>query len=127
MGVLGAKKETPDQRNVNVEISRLPIKIRLSSRVITFLILFLGLAFGGREVPELFSLADDVSNDGERVEIVCPEEPGSSILSQRNEVGAPPYIDVPTNVHHFTSCDPSQVLHLQAGNDLLQLLSIQRE
>ncbi len=127
MGLLGAKKEIPDQRNVKVEFSRLPIKIRLSGRCITFLILFLGLAFWGREVPELFSLADDVSNDGERVEIVSPEEPGSSILSQRNEVGAPPCIDVPTNVHHFTSRDLSQVLHLQAGNDLLQLLSIQRE
>ena len=127
MGLLGAKKEIPDQRNVNVEFSRLSMKIRLSDRGITFFILFLGLALGGREVPELFSLTDDVSNDGEGIEVVCPEEPGSSILSQRDEVGAPPYIDVATNVHHFTSRNLSQVLHLQAGNDLLQLFSLQRE
>ena len=127
MGLSGAKKEIPDQRNVNVEFSRLSMKIRLSDRGITFFILFLGLALGGREVPELFSLADDVSNDGERIEVVCPDEPGSSVLSQRNEAGAPPYIDVPTNDHHFTSRNLSQVLHLQAGNDLLQVLSTQRE
>jgi hypothetical protein len=102
------------------------MRVRLSKGSLSFLILFLGLVFGARELPELLSLADDVSNDGDVIEVVCPEASRSSISHPKKEVGAPAYIDVLTNVPPPNNRIFMQVLHLKAGKNLLKLLSLHR-
>jgi hypothetical protein len=41
--------------------------VKFAGRSLCFAVLLLVLGVAGREVPELFSLTDDVSNDGELV------------------------------------------------------------
>jgi len=90
-------------------------------------ILFLVLVFAGRELPELLSLADDVSNDGEATAVMTPQAQSSSIIWQSDKAAVPHSFDVFMVFHGFTSQNSPQLLHLQAGNDLLHLLSVQRE
>jgi hypothetical protein len=103
------------------------MRIRLSRGSLSFLILFLGLVFGGRELPELLSLADDVSNDGVMVGLVCPKGSRSSVPSRENESGALAYIVVLTKDSHLTDRILPQGLRLMTGRSLLRLLSLQRK
>ena len=61
------------------------MRIRRHTRILSFLTLSVALLFGIRELPELMSLADDVSNDGEVIEFVAPDD--SSVKTSQSHLG----------------------------------------
>jgi hypothetical protein len=64
--------------------------MKFAGRSLCFVVLLLVLGVAGREVPELFSLTDDVSNDGELVTWADDAVPQLRLLrpSQRDPRGA---------------------------------------
>ena len=94
---------------------------------ISIVVLFLGLVFGAREFPELMSLADDVSNDGDVVEVVCVKEAHRQILL----TGAPADASAALIALALESRAASGIhfpgAHRSAGRSLLSLLSLQRK
>lgn len=87
------------------------------------MVLLLALAYSARELPELFTLGDDVSNDGTVVTSGCKVAhlaPGA----RTDHAGRKCLI--PRQPEGF-SLIPEPMLRTQAGQDLLVLLSLQRK
>jgi hypothetical protein len=99
--------------------------IRRHVRFLSYLALSVALLFGIRELPELMSLADDVSNDGEVIEFAAPDE--SSVQtseSHRGEFSA--HAIRSREVARSWLCLLPRTLPLRSGKSLLQLLSLLR-
>ena len=103
------------------------MKFNLSRKCLLFVALFLAFAFAGREIPELLSLADDVSNDGARIGVVYGHGIDNSVRSHRSDVGAPSHGGVSVRVSRLAFSNFPQFLRPQVGTNLLHLLSILRE
>ena len=100
------------------------MKIRRHMRFLSFLTLSMALLFGIRELPELLSLADDVSNDGVATELVASGV--SSDRSSELDYGESAPRAVSKVVPRFWTCHFPRTLPLRAGKSLLQLLSLRR-
>jgi len=90
-----------------------------------FLLFLLALAVTGREAPEIARLSDDVSNDGRVVESQskvtprlnsCREDQQDRLLFRNNDS---------LFVANLTDC--TLIVPVQAGQDLLHLLRLQRK
>jgi len=103
------------------------MRVRHSRGRLSFLILFLGLVFGARELPELLSLADDVSNDGDIVGLVYTEGSRRSTPSREDKPGARSYIALLIEASGLTNRTTPSVLCLSAGRSLLRLHTLQRK
>jgi hypothetical protein len=101
---------------------------RLGKRRFYLLVFLLVLGVAGIEVPELFSLADDVSNDAELVEYLHKNVPGPCCCRSTREARSPESRRLlsPGNLESFPS-------HLRfassakSGQDILHLLTLQRK
>ena len=94
-------------------------------RFLSFLTLCVALLFGIRELPELMSLADDVSNDGEVMEFVAPDV--SSVNASVSHVGeSPAHATRSRVVARPWMCLCRRTLPHHSGKSLLQLLSLLR-
>jgi hypothetical protein len=89
------------------------------------LLLLVTLSFAVREVPELFSLQDDVSNDGEIVE--APAASHAAVRANDLHLHAPRCVSTAPDWRGFLTPASAFQLHLEAGRSLLYLISIQRE
>jgi hypothetical protein len=102
-------------------------KVGFSKRYLLLcLLLLVTLSFAVREAPELLSLQDDVSNDGEVVEAHCP----SLAAVQANDRHQPAPLQVSASPDWrglFLIPTPAFPLHREAGRNLLYLISLQRE
>ena len=87
------------------------------------IVLCLALAYSGRELPELFTLGDDVSNDGVVVASVCKVAHAAPDV-RTDDAGRK--CSPPRQPEGF-SLAPEPLLRTQAGQDLLVLLSLQRK
>ena len=103
------------------------MKKGIFDKFVRIFVVLLCLVFAGRELPELCSLADDVSNDGGEVGVMSPQAHGASILPQVHKAIVPHYFDMLFAFRGITSQNSPKLVHLQAGIDLLHVLSVQRE
>ena len=101
------------------------MRIRRHTSVLAFLSLSVALLFGIRELPELASLADDVSNDGEVIELVVCDA-SSDKASERDHEESAGHDTLAQDVARFRTCHLSRILPLRPGKSLLQLLSLLR-
>ena len=101
------------------------MRIRRHMRGLSLLSLCVALLFGTRELPELASLADDVSNDGEVIELVVCDASSDKASKRDHEESASP-ATVAQDVARFRTCHFSRILPLRPGKSLLQLLSLLR-
>ena len=101
------------------------MRIRRHTRVLSFLSLSVALLFGIRELPELASLADDVSNDGEVIELVVCDA-SSDKASERDHEESAGHATLTQDVARFWTCHFSRILALRPGKSPLQLLSLLR-
>lgn len=99
---------------------------RRLGRGLSFLILLVTVMFAARELPEFLSLADDVSNDGELLELVRHDR--TSHLPFSDEQAAPFsfFLAAPLNLPSASASHSPPVLPFGAGQDILRLLSLQR-
>ena len=95
-------------------------------RILSFLTLYVALLFGIRELPELMSLTDDVSNDGEVIAFVAPEH--SSVKTSESRLGE--FADRATRAREFVRSRQYLFLRIllpsRSGKSLLQLVSLRR-
>jgi hypothetical protein len=101
------------------------MRIRRHMRIFSFLSLAVALLFGIRELPELTSLADDVSNDGEVIELVVCDV-SSDKASERDHGESAGHTTSMQGVPRCWTCHFSRLLPLRPGKSLLQLLSLLR-
>jgi len=94
-------------------------------RGLAFLSLCVALLFVIRELPELASLADDVSNDGEVIELVVCDA-SSAKAPQRDHKEYADRATATQAVARFRACRFSRILPLRPGKSPLQLLSLLR-
>ena len=101
------------------------MRMRRHLKILSFLTLSVALLFGIRELPELMSLADDVSNDGEVIELVAvPVSVNAASRPDDREFTAQAAVlqDLPRfRTYHF-----SPVFPLRTGRSLIKLLSLLR-
>jgi len=99
--------------------------IRRHVRILYFLSLSVALLFGIRELPKLMSLTDDVSNDGEVIELAAAD--ASSDMA--SETGCQKSLARPAfskDAPRFWTCRLPRGLRLREGRRLLQSLSLLR-
>jgi len=96
-------------------------------RWFTFLAMLVALMSGIREIPELASLMDDVSNDGEAVEFASRNEVPSSVRESGNDAEFVVIGPVLKSVRQSPSSFCPRILRLAAGKTRLRLLSLLRE
>jgi hypothetical protein len=101
------------------------MRIRRHMRGLAFLSLCVALLFVIRELPELASLADDVSNDGEVIELVVCDA-SSDEASERDHGESAGQATSTQGVPRFWTCQFSRILPLRPGKNLLQFLSLLR-
>lgn len=89
------------------------------------LMLLVTLSYAVREVPELLSLQDDVSNDGEFVEAHQASHVALGVHDQQPL--APPRIAPSASLRRILKTAPVFSLRKEAGRSLLYLISLQRE
>ncbi len=94
-------------------------------RGLAFLSLCVALLFAIRELPELSSLADNVSNDGEVIELVVCDA-SSAKASQPDHEESAGRATATQDVARFRTCHFSRILPLRPGKSPLQLLSLLR-
>ncbi len=99
--------------------------IRRHVRVLSFLSLSVAFLFVIRELPELRSLADDVSNDGEVIELVVCDA-SSDKASERDHGECAGHATVTPDVARLWTCRFSRIVPLRPGKSLLQWLSLRR-
>ena len=116
-----------DGQSGNGEHSNQIMRFKFSHGGLSFLVLFLGLVFGARELPELLSLADDVSNDGDIVEVLCPQRSHRSIQSREDAPRTAGWIAPFADALATTGVIPRVGAHPTFGRSLLRLLSLQRK
>ena len=102
------------------------MRIRFPEGFLPFFVLVLGLLYGGREIPEIFSLADDVSNDGAVIGVVYSGSARSAYSLPRNKVESEACLRVLKSDYYRAKASPSLVPQLQTGRSLLQLLCLER-
>ena len=101
------------------------MRIRRHVRFLCFLTLSVALLFGIRELPELMSLADDVTNDGEIAEVVTSDV--FSVKGSDGEHREPTaYASRPRVVVRFSPCFFLHTLIFRPGKSLLELLGVLR-
>ena len=101
------------------------MRIRRHMRGLSLLSLCVALLFGIRELPELASLADDVSNDGEVIELVVCDA-SSAKASERDHDESAGRATVTQDVARFWARHFSRILPRRPGKSPLQLLSLLR-
>ncbi|HKS94742.1 MAG TPA: hypothetical protein VJV74_01285 [Terriglobia bacterium] len=89
------------------------------------LMLLVTLSYAVREVPELLSLQDDVSNDGDVVE--AHQAGHVAAPADDHQPPAPPRISPLADLRPSPSPAPVFALRQEAGRSLLYLISLQRE
>jgi hypothetical protein len=97
-------------------------------RSLSLFILFLILGVAARELPECFSLADDVSNDGIVATYRDQSAPGgSSLRNDLSEASTGPDRILPISTSHPRPVRGHPLRRAKTGPDLLVLLSLQRK
>ncbi len=100
---------------------------RCLERCLSLLILLVAVVFAARELPELFTLGDDTSNDAVLLET---DRPGTSARSlsatERLTPGLTSQI-VAANLPRIPARPSAPDRSRKAGPDLLRLLSLQRK
>jgi|GEM_PF-6886834 len=89
------------------------------------LMLLVTLSYAVREVPELLSLQDDVSNDGEFVE--AHQAGRVAVRAHDHQPPAPPRISPLASLRRSLTPAPVLPLRREAGRSRLYLISLQRE
>ena len=99
--------------------------IRRHVRLLSFLSLSVALLFGIRKLPELMSLADDVSNDGEFIQFVAPDH--STVKTSESHLGEFAAHAIPSReAARSWLYLSSPTFPPRSGKSLLQLLSLLR-
>jgi len=101
------------------------MKVNRHMRFLPFLALSVALLFGIRELPKLLSLADNVSNDGEVIELVASDASWNR-ASEREHGESASHATLSSRVPGFWTCHFPRIPPLRAGKSLLQLLSVLR-
>jgi hypothetical protein len=103
--------------------------MKFAGRGLCFAVLLLALGVAGREVPELVSLTDDVSKDGELITWVEDAVPELKLISPSRRDPSSTLPAAYSGWHH-----PEHVVLLRAlpvcvipGSDLLHRLNLQRK
>ena len=89
------------------------------------LMLLVTLSYAVREVPELLSLQDDVSNDGEFVD--AHQASHVAVGAHDFQPSAPPRVAPLASLRPSLTTAPVFSLRQEAGRSLLYLISLQRE
>jgi hypothetical protein len=90
------------------------------SRIFPILLLLMGLAVATREIPELYNLADDPSNDGEV--FICQGQTSLCTTHRvRNEEVVLPARTIA--LAHIENLSFSSVVPAKTGQDILRLVA----